>query len=286
MQIDVEHLNMIYPTGKQALYNISLTMESPSLIGLLGPNGAGKSTLMKLLVAGLLPSSGSISIDGELLEKSEKTWKAKLGYLPQHFGLYDELTVWQFLDYMAALKGCPGSKDAIEEAIASTGLKELRKTRIRTLSGGQRQRVGIAQALLGRPEFLIFDEPTVGLDPEERIRFRNLFSETAQDRLVLLSTHIIDDVQSVCDRLIVINHGQILFTGTPEELIRQAQGHVGVFPWDAGIQRDFALHITSRINTANGILCRGVAEELPPEAKETEPTLEDAYLYLITREGQ
>lgn len=286
MRINVEHLNMIYPTGKQALYDISLTMESPSLIGLLGPNGAGKSTLMKLFVAGLLPSSGSILIDGEPLEKSEKAWKAKLGYLPQHFGLYDELTVWQFLDYMAALKGCPDSKAAIEDALTATGLKELRKNRIRALSGGQRQRVGIAQALLGRPEFLIFDEPTVGLDPEERIRFRNLFSETAQDKLVLLSTHIIDDVQSVCNRLIIINRGQILFTGTPEELIRQAQGHVGMFPLDADIQADSALHITSRINTADGVLCRGVAKELPPEAKETEPTLEDAYLYLITKEGQ
>lgn len=286
MRITIEHVNMIYPTGKQALHDISLTMESPSLIGLLGPNGAGKSTLMKLLVAGLLPSSGDITVDGEPLVKCERALKAKLGCLPQHFGLYDELTVWQFLDYMVALKGCPDSRAAIDEALAATGLKELRKTRIRTLSGGQRQRVGIAQALLGMPEFLIFDEPTVGLDPEERIRFRNLFSETAQNKLVLLSTHIIDDVQSVCNRLIIINHGRILFTGTPEELIRQASGHVGVFLEDASIRRDSGLHITSRINTAKGVLCRGVAKTLPPEAEAAEPTLEDAYLYLITKEGQ
>ena len=285
MKIHVEHVNMIYPTGKQALHDISLTMESPSLIGLLGPNGAGKSTLMKLLVAGLLPSSGSIAVDGEPLAKAEKVLKAKLGYLPQHFGLYEELTVWQFLDYMAALKGCSDIRAAILSALTATGLEKLRKSRIRTLSGGQRQRVGIAQALLGAPEFLIFDEPTVGLDPEERIRFRNLFSETAQNKLVLLSTHIIDDVQSVCNHLIIINHGQILFTGSPEELIRQAQGHVGVFPWDTSISTDSTLHITSRINTASGVLCRGVAEVLPPEAREAEPTLEDAYLYLITKGG-
>lgn len=145
--------------------------------------------------------------------------------------------------------------------------------------------MGIAQALLGEPEFLIFDEPTVGLDPEERIRFRNFFSQTAQNKLVLLSTHIIEDVQSVCNQLIVISHGQILFAGTPEALIRQAQGHVGVFLERDGMKADPAMHITSRINTASGILCRGVADTLPEAAQDAEPTLEDAYLYLITREG-
>lgn len=285
MQIAIEHLNLVYPTGKKALSDISLTLQSPSLIGLLGPNGAGKSTLMKLLVAGLLPTSGSITVDGEPLGKGERELKAKLGCLPQHFGLYDELTVWQFLDYMAALKGIKDSRAAIDASIEATGLEEKRKARIRTLSGGQRQRVGIAQALLGEPEFLIFDEPTVGLDPEERIRFRNFFSQTAQDKLVLLSTHIIEDVQSVCNQLIVISHGQILFAGTPEALIRQAQGHVGVFLERDGMKADPAMHNTSRINTASGILCRGVADMLPEAAQEAEPTLEDAYLYLITREG-
>lgn len=285
MQIAIEHLNLVYPTGKKALSDISLTLQSPSLIGLLGPNGAGKSTLMKLLVAGLLPTSGSITVDGEPLGKCERELKVKLGCLPQHFGLYDELTVWQFLDYMAALKGIKDSRAAIDASIEATGLEEKRKARIRTLSGGQRQRVGIAQALLGEPEFLIFDEPTVGLDPEERIRFRNFFSQTAQNKLVLLSTHIIEDVQSVCNQLIVISHGQILFAGAPEALIRQAQGHVGVFLERDGMKADPAMHITSRINTASGILCRGVADTLPEAAQDTEPTLEDAYLYLITREG-
>lgn len=286
MRINLNHLSMIYPNGRQALKDISLTLESPSLIGLVGPNGAGKSTLMKLLVAGLLPTGGTISVDDVPLSRCEKKLKEKLGYLPQDFGLYDELTVREFLDYMAALKGIRDSKAAIESAILATGLEEKRKARIKTLSGGQRQRVGIAQALLGTPEFLILDEPTVGLDPEERIRFRNFFSQTAQDKLVLLSTHIIEDVQSVCDRLIVIDQGQILFIGRPEELVLQARGHVGVFLEQGGDEKTSALHIISRVNTAEGVLCRGVAEVLPQEARSVEPTLEDAYLYLITQEGK
>lgn len=286
MRINLNHLSMIYPNGRQALKDISLTLESPSLIGLVGPNGAGKSTLMKLLVAGLLPTGGTISVDDVPLSRCEKKLKEKLGYLPQDFGLYDELTVREFLDYMAALKGIRDSKAAIESAILATGLEEKRKARIKTLSGGQRQRVGIAQALLGTPEFLILDEPTVGLDPEERIRFRNFFSQTAQDKLVLLSTHIIEDVQSVCDRLIVIDRGQILFIGRPEELVLQARGHVGVFLEQGGSEKTSALRIISRVNTAEGVLCRGVAEVLPQEARSVEPTLEDAYLYLITQEGK
>lgn len=286
MRINLNHLSMTYPNGKQALRDISLALESPSLIGLVGPNGAGKSTLMKLLVAGLLPTGGGINVDDVPLSKCEKRLKEKLGYLPQDFGLYDELTVREFLDYMAALKGIRDSKAAIESAILATGLEEKRKARIKTLSGGQRQRVGIAQALLGTPEFLILDEPTVGLDPEERIRFRNFFSRTAQDKLVLLSTHIIEDVQSVCDRLIVIDRGQILFVGRPEELILQARGHVGVLLEQDGGEKASALRIISRVNTAEGVLCRGVAEVLPQEARSVEPTLEDAYLYLITQEGK
>ncbi len=286
MRINLNHLSMIYPNGRQALKDISLTLESPSLIGLVGPNGAGKSTLMKLLVAGLLPTGGTITVDDVPLSRCEKKLKEKLGYLPQDFGLYDELTVREFLDYMAALKGIRDSKAAIESAILATGLEEKRKARIKTLSGGQRQRVGIAQALLGTPEFLILDEPTVGLDPEERIRFRNFFSQTAQDKLVLLSTHIIEDVQSVCDRLIVIDRGQILFIGRPEELVLQARGHVGVFLEQGGGEKTSALRIISRVNTAEGVLCRGVAEVLPQEARSVEPTLEDAYLYLITQEGK
>lgn len=285
MQITVNQLGMTYSSGKQALKNVNMTLKAPNLIGLLGPNGAGKSTLMKLLVAGLLPTDGSIQMNGIPLPSCEKALKSKLGYLPQMFGLFDELTVWQFLDYMAALKGIQNSKEAINKAITDTGLEEKRKARIRTLSGGQRQRVGIAQALLGDPEFLIFDEPTVGLDPEERIRFRNLFSRMAQDKIILLSTHIIEDVQSVCNQLIVINKGSILFTGRPEDLILLAQGHVGVFQENGQTPCDSNIRITSRVNTSNGISCRGVANQLPDYATPVEPTLEEAYLFLIDKGG-
>ena len=284
MQITLQELNMTYPNGKKALQGVSASLDSPSLIGLLGPNGAGKSTLMKLLVAGLLPTGGAIRADGEPLTKCERAYKARLGYLPQDFGLFDELTVEQFLDYMGALKGLRSGRESIRAVIEAVHLGEKRRARIRTLSGGQRQRVGIAQALLGDPAFLIFDEPTVGLDPEERIHFRNLFSQKAQDRLVLLSTHIIEDVQSVCGQLVVMNHGSILFTGTPEQLIQSAAGHVGVF-WEQEAVRDPGLHITARVNTGQGIRCRAVADTLPAGAQPAEPTLEDAYLYFISREA-
>ena len=285
MEIRIEHLSMTYPSGKQALKDLNLELKAPSLIGLLGPNGAGKSTLMKLLVAALLPTKGEIRVDGHSLTKTERLLKAQLGYLPQDFGLFDELTVTQFLDYMAALKGIRDSKAAIQKAIQEVNLEEKARARIRTLSGGQRQRVGIAQAILGDPPFLIFDEPTVGLDPEERIHFRNLFSHAAQNRLVLLSTHIIEDVQSICNQLVVINRGQILFTGTPEQLIQSASGHVGVF-YEQETNQEEGLHITARVNTAQGIRCRTVAEKLPDFVQPEEPTLEDAYLYLISGEGE
>ena len=285
MQISLQELTMTYPSGKRALQGVNLELDSPSLVGLLGPNGAGKSTLMKLLVAGLLPTGGAIRVDGEPLLRRERALKARLGYLPQDFGLYDELTVTQFLDYMGALKGLRDSRAAIQSAIEEVHLEEKARAKIRTLSGGQRQRVGIAQALLGEPELLIFDEPTVGLDPEERIHFRNLFSRLAQKRLVLLSTHIIEDVQSVCSRLLVLHRGQLRFDGPPEELIRAAEGHVGTFD-ETGGEREEGLHITARVNTARGVACRAVAEALPPYVQPAEPTLEDAYLYLISGEGE
>ena len=284
MEINIQEVGMTYPSGKQALKGLNLELKSPSLIGLLGPNGAGKSTLMKLLVAALMPTEGSILVDGAPLNKVEGKLKASLGYLPQDFGLFEELTVTQFLDYMAALKGLRSPQAAIRDVIRAVNLEEKARARIRTLSGGQRQRVGIAQALLGDPPFLIFDEPTVGLDPEERIHFRNLFSRTAQERLVLLSTHIIEDVQSVCDQIVVIHQGRIRFAGTPERLIQSAEGHVGVFYEREAVQEE-GLHITARVNTSQGVRCRAVADDLPPFAQAEEPTLEDAYLYLISGEA-
>lgn len=283
MNIECQDLSMAYANGKQALQHVDLTLEAPSLIGLLGPNGAGKSTLMKLLVSALVPTGGRILIDGQPLTKMERALKSNLGYLPQDFGLFDELTVAQFLGYMAALKGVRRPEQAINAAIQAVNLQEKSRAKIRTLSGGQRQRVGIAQALLGEPSLLIFDEPTVGLDPEERIHFRNLFSRSAQDRLVLLSTHIIEDVQSVCDQIVVMDGGRILFAGTPAAMIRTAAGHVGEF-LEQDMAQEEGLHITARVNTSQGIRCRVVADKLPDYVRIAEPSLEDAYLYLISRE--
>lgn len=223
MKIELKNLKKTYKGGKAALKDINLTLASPSLIGLVGPNGAGKSTLMKLLTANLLPSSGEIRIDGLPLQQQEKLLKASLGYLPQEFGLFEDLTTAQFLDYMAALKGIEKKvvKDEIDRVIKLTHLQDKRKAKIRTLSGGQKQRVGIAHALLGEPKLLIFDEPTVGLDPAERVAFRNLFAEAAKNKLIILSTHIIEDVQSACDYLIVLDRGEIRYAGTPDALMVQ-----------------------------------------------------------------
>lgn len=282
MQINVNDITMIYPSGKKALQNISVRMDSPNMIGILGPNGAGKTTLMKLLIAGLIPTKGEILIDGKTLLSQEKHVKSMLGYLPQSFGLFDELTVWQFLDYIAALKGIKSKKE-IDNVLKRTSLTDNKKVRIRNLSGGQRQRVGIAQALLGDPHFIILDEPTVGLDPEERVKFRNIFSDMAQNKIVLLSTHIVEDVQSICNRVLIINDGLILFDGDSTELITWTKGHVGTYLSQLGDPVPVGCQVVSKVNTSNGILCRVVAEKLPTFTEAVEPTLEDAYLYRIQK---
>ena len=282
MNVEIFNLSMTYPSGKTALREINLNLSSPNLIGLLGPNGAGKSTLMKLLVAGLLPTEGVISVDGKPLMKQERLLKARLGYLPQSFGLFDELTVWQFLDYMAALKGIVNSKEAIAAAIQSTNLEEKQKAKIRTLSGGQRQRVGIAQAILGNPHFLIFDEPTVGLDPEERISFRNLFSQMAQDRLVLLSTHIVSDIEYVANDILLMKDGGLVTSGTVTELTESITEKVWTLE---AAKKDVDSYMkkykVSNVKTVpGGVSLRVLAAEKPSEnAVLDEATLEDVFLH-------
>lgn len=282
MKIDINDVTMIYPSGKKALQNVSFSVESPDFVGILGPNGAGKSTLMKLMTAGLKETKGELQLDGKSLVSQEKKLKKNLGYLPQVFGLYDELTVWQFMDYMSALKSV-NNKEEIEWALEQTGLQDKRKIRIGNLSGGQKQRVGIAQAIVGHPEIMILDEPTVGLDPEERVRFRNIFSEMSRDRIVFLSTHIVDDVQAVCNRVLVIYGGVILYDGTPSDLIDSTVNHVGSYvrKLDDVIPDD--CEIVSKVNTRNGVLTRIVGENLPDYVEKCEPTLEDAYLYYVNK---
>ncbi|AKB48099.1 ABC transporter, ATP-binding protein [Methanosarcina sp. Kolksee] len=288
MEIEIKNLSKAYGSEKYVLSGINLEFRPPSIVGLIGPNGAGKTTFMKILVRQILASTGSIKIDGTDISKSENYLKNRLGYLPQEFGLYEELTVYQFLDYMALLKGLSSEKnERIESCIEKTGLSEKQNARIKTLSGGQKQRVGIAQALLNDPELLIVDEPTVGLDPAERVRFRNLLAENANHRLVLLSTHIIEDVESICNRLIVLNRGEILFDGNPVELIRKAAGHVGVLDSDCEAGHDIEKDciVTSRLITETGAQYRIVGDKLPSGIKPVTPSLEDAYMYLITQGG-
>ena len=290
MKMKLENISKEYKNVK-ALDNINLAINSPAMIGFVGPNGAGKSTLMKMLVGQLLPTSGNIIVDGVLLNKNEKHLKERLGYLPQDFGLYEELTVEEFLDYMACLKGINRSKrKSIDRAISLTSLEEKRKFKIKTLSGGQKQRIGIAQAILNNPELLIVDEPTVGLDPEERIKFRNLFSEGSKEKIVILSTHIIEDVESICNSIIVLNKGKILFAGEPSELVKGALDHVGTIEivgnnreeiLESGMKGEFK--ITSTVITPHGTRYRVVSESLPSSFEKITPSLEDAYVYCMLK---
>ena len=289
MEFSIHNVKKQYPGGKMALGGIEAELSAPAFIGLLGPNGAGKSTLMKLLTLGLLPTDGEILLDGAPLQKQEAALHKKLGYLPQEYGLYEELTVWQFLDYMAALKELgKTARGSMERALALCGLEERRNSRISTLSGGFKQRVGIAQALLGTPELLILDEPTVGLDPEERIRMRNLFVEEARDKILILSTHIIEDVQSVCNRLIVLHEGSIRYDGPPDGLVDLSVGHVGAYACATGepdrMDGYTGCQVTSKVVTPEKTTYRLVAERLPAFAQPAAPSLEDAYIYAMARE--
>lgn len=291
MEIKIEGLSKKYKNIK-ALENIHLTIKPPAMIGLVGPNGAGKSTLMKILVGQLTATEGSILIDGVPLNQREKYLKERLGYLPQDFGLYEELRVEDYLDYLACLKGIKANKQQeIHRVLEMTNLIEMKQRKIKTLSGGQKQRVGIAQALLNNPELVIVDEPTVGLDPEERIKFRNLFAENSANKIVILSTHIIEDIESICNLIIVINKGKILFTGEPSELVRRAIGHVGTIEISNQGKEQFLerelrgeFKITSTVITPHGTKYRVVSKNLPPSFEVTVPSLEDAYIYSMLEE--
>lgn len=291
MEIKIRNLSKKYKNVK-ALNNINLAFNTPAMIGLVGPNGAGKSTLMKILVGQLKATEGEVLIDGVSLNKREIYLKERLGYLPQDFGLYEELRVEEYLDYMASLKRIKeNKKDEIKRVLVMTNLEEKRKLKIKTLSGGQKQRVGIAQAMLNNPELIIVDEPTVGLDPEERIKFRNLFSEDSIDKIVILSTHIIEDVESICNLIIVINKGKILFVGEPSELVRKAIDHVGIVEitgadkekfLEREVKREFK--ITSTVITPTGTKYRVVSKSLPLSFEKVVPSLEDAYIYCMLEE--
>ena len=285
MKLTVTDLGKQYRSDLWGLKDFSLEIK-PGILGLLGPNGAGKSTLMRMLATITRPTDGKILWDDVDIVRSPDTLRAVLGYLPQDFGVYPNLNALEFLEYMAAIKGLEAAtaKKRIDELLLLVNLKDAARRPLGGYSGGMKQRVGIAQALLNDPQLLIVDEPTVGLDPEERVRFRNLLSDLSGERIVILSTHIVSDVEATATRIALVHKGQLLCESAPEALLRELEGKV----WEWTVSSDDlpALkqkHIVSgTIRRSDGVQVRVVSGSQPEaQAQRMNPSLEDAYLYFI-----
>lgn len=287
MELIVDCVGKRYSKGLWGLRNFSLELH-PGLLGLLGPNGAGKSTLMRILATATRPTEGRVTWNGTDIATSPDGLRAVLGYLPQDFGLYPNLNAVEFLEYLAAVKGldAASSRRRIGELLDVLGLSQVCRRPLGTYSGGMRQRVGIAQALLNEPQLLIVDEPTVGLDPEERVRFRNLLTDLAGERIVLLSTHIVSDVEATATatEIALIEAGQLMAHAPPEALIKQMEGWV--WTWTVPSADLTAVKgrylISGTVRQSDGIQVRAVADSSPdPAAQNVSPTLEDAYLHYM-----
>jgi len=293
--IEITALTKTYRSGRrsvQALRGLDLQIDS-GMFGLLGPNGAGKTTLMRILAGIVNPTGGKVHVGGHDLstEKGKQAVKSMLGYLPQELGLYPDLTARQFVDYMAILKGLDDPRDRrgrVEQVLDTVGLRQAAGRKLKTFSGGMKRRVGIAQALVNDPQLLIVDEPTAGLDPEERIRFRNLLVRLAADRAVLLSTHIVEDIGQTCRDLAVLACGQVIFRGSPSELIESARSHVWTLTAAGPEKPDHDLTVVSMLHLAGGIQYRLVGGNADgfPAAQPAEPGLEDGYVWLMKTSGQ
>lgn len=287
MNISVQGLNKVYDNGKHALNDINLDIES-GMFGLLGPNGAGKSTFMRILVTLMKPTSGSIFIDGLDIQKDRSEIRKILGYLPQDFRFFTKLKTWEFLDYAARLAGIKNKKERrsrVDLWLENVGLFDVRDRAADKLSGGMKRRLGIAQALIGEPKLLVVDEPTTGLDPEERIRFRNILSDISQkDAIIILSTHIVGDISSICQSMTLMDNGHLGYNGSPEELIDRTRGHVFRVE-TSGKEYDIlknAYPVISTIPTDKGWDVQFVGENVEVKnAVQVEPTLEDAYVYYM-----
>lgn len=286
MDITLRHLTKIYRGGVRALNDANLTIPH-GMFGLLGPNGAGKTTLMRLLAGILLPSSGTIHVGNYdvATERGRAEVKQLLGYLPQELGLYPDLSAYEFLDYIGILKGLQDRKSRQQRVsllLETVALSDVAHRKLKTFSGGMKRRVGIAQALLNDPQLLIVDEPTAGLDPEERIRFRNLLTTLAGDRTVLLSTHIVEDIAQTSQNLAVMRSGQVIFQGTTAQLISEARGHVWMITTQ-GDRPEGDCSIVSILPMGASTQYRVVGEERPVshQAQFAEPTLEDGYVWLM-----
>lgn len=286
LALNIENVGKQYTRTFWGLRDFSLSLE-PGVLGVLGPNGAGKSTLMRILATITKPTTGKVTWNGTDIAKSPDRLRAVLGYLPQDFGVYPNLTPVEFLEYLAAMKGLDGkaARRRIDELLQVVNLVDARNRPLGGFSGGMKQRVGIAQALLNDPRLLIVDEPTAGLDPEERARFRNLLSDLSSDRIVILSTHIVSDVEATASMIALISNGRLLRYAAPEILLQERQGQV----WEWNIPyADLPVlksryRFSSHVRRGDGVHVRAVAEARPaPDAVSVEPNLEDVYLHTMS----
>ena len=291
MELHIEGLSKTYPNGVRAVDNVSLHVPQ-GMFGLLGPNGAGKSTLMRILATLQEPDSGSATLgDIDILTEKDRV-RETLGYLPQEFGVYPKVRAVDLLDHFAVLKGITNGKERrqiVDALLEQTNLTEARKRKLGGFSGGMRQRFGIAVALLGDPKLIIVDEPTAGLDPEERVRFLNLLSELGENSVVILSTHIVDDVSELCSRMAVISQGQILLEGDPAAATADLRGKI----WEKSIAKDeidaySARHtlISTRLQAGRRMIHVLADSEPDPSFRTVEPDLEDVYFTAMVRAGR
>ncbi|TDE48407.1 ABC transporter ATP-binding protein [Flavobacterium sp. GT3P67] len=282
MKLEIKNISKRYDKNKFGLQNFSMNIEN-GILGLLGPNGAGKSTLMKIIATISNPTSGQILLDGIDITKKPNQIRKILGYLPQDFGVYPNLNAYEFLEYIAAMKGIGGTnlKDRISQLLEGVNLVDAAKKPIGTYSGGMKQRIGIAQVLLNDPKVLIFDEPTVGLDPEERVRFRNLISDLANDCIVILSSHIVSDIETIADKVAIMQNGQLISQGYQQDIIDAVKNKVFELEIDKNALNEFKVNhlILNTVRKKENILVRFVGEVRPANATLCNATLEDAYLF-------
>jgi ABC-2 type transport system ATP-binding protein len=279
----LEHVSKQFRGGNYGVRDASLSIGG-GVIGLLGPNGAGKTTLMQMIATITRPTAGTIRFNGVDVVREPDVIRRKLGYLPQDFGVYDNLTAVEFLGYFAALKGVH-SRARIGEMLEMVNLHNVAKRPIGGFSGGMKQRLGIAQALINDPDLVIVDEPTAGLDPEERVRFRNVLADVGLGKLVILSTHIVSDVESVATHIAIMSGGSIVACATPEELMREAEGSVWelVVPSERFDELPRTARVSSAVRKSDGVHVRIVSAEEPRGGASTaEPTLEDAFLHTMS----
>jgi ABC-2 type transport system ATP-binding protein len=284
LKLVIDKVSKRYRGGNWALKEFSLELE-PGVLGLLGPNGAGKTTLMSILATITRATEGRVTWNGTDVASNPDGLRAVLGYLPQDFGVYPNLNAVEFLEYLAAVKGLDAatSRRRIDELLKLVNLADVRKRPLGGYSGGMKQRVGIAQALLNDPQLLIVDEPTAGLDPEERVRFRNLLSDLSGERIVILSTHIVSDVEATATDIALIAQGTLVTHASPEELLRQVEGKVWewVLPSTELNAAKQKYLISNTVRRSDGVHARVLADAPPSGAQPVTPNLEDAYLFCL-----